>query len=172
MSYLNNMFDKLMLHRFLKTIILILLGLNFTLLVSAAPVQLSKQASSKNAVLLTSAWVRATADGQTVGAAYVNLMSAKLCTLIAVETDVANSVEIHHMSMDNGVMKMRHLETLTLPKGEMIRLAPGGFHLMLFDLKKPLKVGENVTFKLTFRAKNSRKFAQTIVMPIRDDAPG
>ena len=126
----------------------------------------TKKSTSQAGVLLTGAWVRATADGQQVGAAYTNLLSTKSSTLIAAESDIAGSVEIHSMTMDKGVMKMRRLETLNLPKGKTVSLAPGGFHFMLFDLKKPLKVGENASFKLTFKAENGKEFTQNINMPI------
>ena len=124
--------------------------------------------STKAEVSITEAWVRANSPGQTVGAAYMTLKSAQDSTLVSVETAVAGSVEIHSMTMDNGVMKMRMLDELVLKAGKSERLVPGGFHLMLFDLKKPLKTGENATFKLSFKDKTNKISIQTIALPIKE----
>ena len=77
--------------------------------------------------------------------------------LIKVESSASDSVEIHSMSMEKGVMKMRMLEELNIKANIPNKLAPGGFHLMLFDLKKPLKVGESVS-----RIKLAKKFYQLL----------
>ena len=119
-------------------------------------------------VTITDAWVRANAPGQSVGAAYMTLKSPQDTTLISVETVAAGSVEIHSMTMNDGVMKMRMLDELALNAGKAEKLAPGGFHLMLFDLKKPLKSGEEVTFKLSFKDKANKVSVQTVVLPIKD----
>ncbi len=119
-------------------------------------------------VSISDAWVRANAPGQKVGAAYMSLISAQDSNLVAVESSAAGSVEIHSMSMTNGVMKMRMLENLPLPAGKVEKLAPGGFHLMLFDLKKPLKVGEQVNFKLHFKDKHNHITQQEVVLPIKE----
>lgn len=124
--------------------------------------------NTKAEVSITQAWVRANAPGQTVGAAYMTLKSAQDSTLVSVETAVAGSVEIHSMTMDNGVMKMRMLDELVLEAGKSEKLAPGGFHLMLFDLKKPLNAGENITFKLSFKDKANKISVQTVVLPIKE----
>ena len=112
-------------------------------------------------------WVRANAPGQSVGAAYMTLLSAQDSTMIKAEADVAGSVEIHSMKMENGVMKMRMLEELPLKAGKAEKLAPGGFHLMLFDLKKPLAAGEIVNFTLTFKDATGNSTQQKVTMPIK-----
>jgi len=125
---------------------------------------------SKNIVSISDAWIRPTNPGQEVGAAYMTLLSKQDMTLVSLESSVTDSVEIHNMSMENGVMKMRMLKNLTLKAGEPYKLAPGGFHLMLFDLKKPLTVGEQVNFTLHFKSnvntkdhkKSSSDYKQTI----------
>jgi hypothetical protein len=114
----------------------------FWLAASAAAMASSEQVSVANA------WARATAPGQEVGAAYMDIKSVTDATLTKVESLAANAVEIHMMSMKNGVMEMRMLETMPLPAGKVVKLEPGGFHLMLIDLKKPLKAGEEVAFTL------------------------
>ncbi len=119
------------------------------------------------AVTITDAWVRENAPGQTVGAAYMTLESADESALVFVESPAADSVEIHSMTMNNNVMKMRKLEELPLKAGKPEKLAPGGFHLMLFDLKKPLKSGQKVDFKLCFKDKAGNITHQMVTLPIK-----
>jgi len=119
------------------------------------------------AVTITDAWVRENAPGQTVVAAYMTLKSADESALVFVESPAADSVEIHSMTMNNNVMKMRKLDELPLKAGKPEKLAPGGFHLMLFDLKKPLKSGEKVDFKLCFKDKAGNITHQMVTLPIK-----
>jgi copper(I)-binding protein len=100
---------------------------------------------------VTDHWVRPTNAGQTVGAAYMTFKSMVACELMNVTADVADAVEIHSMTMNKGVMKMRQLKTLVLAENKAVALAPGGFHLMLFDLAKPLTVGDDVIFNFTLK---------------------
>ncbi len=116
-------------------------------------------------------WVRATAEGQDVGAAYMTITSASDTTLTKVESSVSDSVEIHSMRMENGVMKMRMLEELALKANTPNKLAPGGFHLMLFDLKKPLKTGEVVTFTLHFKSQSGKENIVVVNSPILAEQP-
>lgn len=123
--------------------------------------------SVQAAVTISDAWVRENAPGQKVGAAYMTLNSAEESTLVYVESPNAGSVEIHSMTMNNNVMKMRKLEELSLKAGKPEKLAPGGFHLMLFDLKKSLKSGEQVDFKLCFRDKAGNITHQLVTLPVK-----
>lgn len=125
-------------------------------------------ANAQAEVLISDAWVRANAPGQSVGAAYMMLTSPQESSLFQIESPSAGSVEIHSMTMTNGVMKMRALETLPLEAGKAEKLAPGGFHLMLFDLKTPLKAGEKVAFKLSFKDKTGKITQQEVLLPIKE----
>ncbi len=129
--------------------------LSLTLLLGLTGTQLGAKevAATKNLVSISDTWVRPTNPGQEVGAAYMTFLSQQDTTLVSIESSVTDSVEIHNMSMENGVMKMRMLEKLALKAGVPYKLAPGGFHLMLFDLKKPLIAGEQVSFTLHFKSK-------------------
>jgi hypothetical protein len=118
-------------------------------------------------VNISHAWARATAPGQEVGAAYMNLKSPVDATLTAVSSAAADSIEIHQMSMNKGVMEMRMMESLPLPAGKMVKLEPGGFHLMLFDLKKPLKAGEELMVTLSIKDKAGKVRTQKVRLPIR-----
>lgn len=121
-----------------------------------------------NRVAVIDSWARASVPGQSVGAAYMTLISADDSTFVRAETPIASSVEIHSMTMDNGVMKMRMLPELPLKAGKEEKLAPGGFHLMLFDLKKQLKAGEQLELKLTFRDASGKITQQTLTLPIKE----
>lgn len=126
---------------------------------------------AKDVVAIKDAWVRATAPGQDVGAAYMTLLSTQNVNLVHAESDVTKSVEIHSMTMQNGVMKMRMLEKLPLTANKPYKLAPGGFHLMLFDLKQPLAEGQQVEFELTFKSGNTNSeqnlFKQKVMIPVK-----
>jgi copper(I)-binding protein len=111
---------------------------------------------NKELVSVQNVWVRPTNAGQDVGVAYMTLTSTQDITLVGIESDITKSVEIHSMSMEGGIMKMRMLDTLPLTAGKPYILAPGGFHLMLFDLKKPLNVGDHVNFVLHFRTNDGK----------------
>jgi periplasmic copper chaperone A len=119
-------------------------------------------------VQITDAWARASAPGQSVGAAYMTITSPQDSTLVYVETPVADSTEIHSMSMDNGVMKMRMIDELPLTANTPKKLAPGGFHLMLMDLQKPLKVGESVDVRLCFKDKDGNITDQNVTLPVKE----
>jgi len=124
--------------------------------------------SAKANVEITNAWVRANAPGQSVGAAYMTLKSSQDSTFVSAETPAAGSVKIHSMTMDKGVMKMRMLEELPLKAGKAEKLAPGGFHLMLLDLKKPLKAGEKVMLRLYFKDKTNKITHQSVTLPVKE----
>lgn len=121
-------------------------------------------------VAISHAWARATAPGQNVGAAYLELKSTTDLMLTKAESPAAGSVEVHTMSMKDGVMEMRMQDTLELPAGQAVKLEPGGLHLMLFDLKKPLKVGESVPMTLRFQDKHGKESSMNITLPIKRSA--
>ena len=121
-----------------------------------------------NKVAVIDSWARANAPGQTVGAAYMTFISAQDSTFVKAETTIASSVEIHSMKMNDGVMKMRMLNELPLSAGKPEKLAPGGFHLMLFDLKKQLVAGENIDLTLTFKDSAGKLTQQQLVLPIKE----
>jgi copper(I)-binding protein len=107
-------------------------------------------------VEVTDAWIRATVPGQKVAAGYMKLRSAQAAKLVGVKTDAARSAEVHTMSHEGGVMKMRKLDALALPAGETVVLEPGGNHLMLFDPRKPLTKGQRVDLKLVVEQGGTR----------------
>ncbi len=94
------------------------------------------------------AWVRATVPGQNTAAAYVRLRSTEAARLLGIRTPAAARGEIHEMSMENGIMKMRRIPTLALPAGRLVELKPGAHHLMLMNVAKPLKTGDKIALTL------------------------
>lgn len=98
------------------------------------------------------AWARATAPQQKVGGAYVTLTSPADDWLVGVSSPVAGHAEVHEMRMDGNVMRMREVtDGLPLPAGKVVALTPGGYHIMLTDLKQPLVAGQVVLMQLRFR---------------------
>jgi periplasmic copper chaperone A len=110
---------------------------------------LSLPAAAGGRVTVTDPWVRATAPGQAVAGAFMEITSPDSAALVAVTTPVASAVELHTMKIDGGVMKMRAVERIELPAGQPVKFAPGAFHLMLVDLKHPLTKGDRVPLTLT-----------------------
>ncbi len=102
-------------------------------------------------VSINEAWSRASAPGQENGFASMVITSKKDARVIAVSSSASTSVEIHSMTMDNGVMKMRQLDDLPLPAAQAVKLGSGGDHLMLIGLKHALKAGDNISLTLTIQ---------------------
>lgn len=99
-------------------------------------------------IRIENVWIREPAPGQTVVGGFLDITSQKPGALIGASSPVAGLVELHEMKMDKGVMLMRPLQKITLPKGQTVTLQPGGLHLMLEDLKQPLKAGDKVPLTL------------------------
>lgn len=119
-------------------------------------------------ISIENAWVRASTPGQKVGAAYMTIKSNENIEMVYAETARAGSVEMHSMTMNNGVMKMRMLESLPVKANQPVSLAPGGLHLMLFDLTAPFKSGEKISFRLCFKNSTGNIVEQTITVPVKE----
>lgn len=134
------------------------------LAVSVPAAAASAHVYESGAVTVSHPWARATPGGATVGAAYVEI-SAKdgtSDTLVAASSPAAGRVEIHTHTMDDGVMKMRKLEKLEIPGGNSVLLQPSGNHIMLFELKGPLKEGDLLPVTLVFEKAGEVKIEATI----------
>jgi len=94
------------------------------------------------------AWVRGTVAQQSATGMFAQITSTQGGKLVSVSSPVAGVVEIHEMSMDGNVMRMRAVSGIDLPAGRSVDLKPGGFHVMLMDLKQVLKAGETVPLTL------------------------
>jgi copper(I)-binding protein len=118
-------------------------------------------------VSIDQAWTRATVPGQPVGAVYMTINSPTQVTLLQAETDAAKDVQIHTMHHHDGVMRMREHGQIQIIPDKPVTLAPGGMHLMLIGLKAPLKAGESVDVKLTFKDAKGVVSHTTISAPVK-----
>ena len=118
-------------------------------------------------VTVKDAWVRGTVPQQKSSGAFMQLTSGKDVRLLAATSPVANVVELHEMVMDQDVMKMRQIPGLDLVPGRVLELKPGGYHVMLIDLKGQLKGGDLVPITLTFEdSKTKTRFTQDVSAPV------
>jgi copper(I)-binding protein len=103
-------------------------------------------------ITVVAPWARATPGGAKVGGAYLELKAAAGAgdRLVSASSTAAGTVEIHEHVNEGGVMKMRRIDGLAVPAGTSVMLKPGGYHLMLMDLKQPLKQGGKLQLTLTF----------------------
>ena len=119
----------------------------FIALLVAAPV-------AQGQVEARGAWVRATVPGQTTSGAYMQLTSSERAILVGAESSAAADAEIHEMRMEGKVMRMRAVPRLELLPGKTVEFKPGGYHIMLLGLKRPLKKGEVVPIGLKLEMKD------------------
>ncbi|WP_047395861.1 copper chaperone PCu(A)C [Chitinibacter sp. ZOR0017] len=102
-------------------------------------------------------WARETVATATTDGVFMVIHSAADDQLLSASTPIASKTELHEMRMNNGVMQMRQIETLPLPKGSVTKLIPGSFHLMLFGVQQPLKAGSRFPLTLNFAKAGSVK---------------
>ena len=114
----------------------------------AAAASLAAQAAWAANISVTDAWARATMPGQPVSGAYMQIQADADARLLSVSSSVVPRVEVHEMNMDGGVMRMREVKAIELPKGKTVSLEPGGFHIMLMNLKKPIAAGDVIPLTL------------------------
>ena len=122
-----------------------------TLLTAAAPARAEDVKAGD--LVISQAWSRATPSGAKIAGGYLTIANKGTAAdrLVGGGGDIAGRVEVHEMAMDNGVMKMRPLDKgLAIEPGKTVKLAPGGYHLMLMDIKQPLKQGDKVPVTLEF----------------------
>ena len=123
-------------------------------------------------IAITNSWVRATVQGQKATGAFMTVTSKENAKLVAVSSPVAGIVEIHEMKMDKDVMKMAVLPNgLDLPAGKAVDLKPGGYHIMLMDLKLSLTKDVAVPLTLTFQDSGGKKSQQVVQVPVSVQPP-
>lgn len=127
---------------------------------------LSVQAWAQTTVKVEDAWVRGTVATQKASGAFMRLTPSANTRLVGARSPVAGVVEIHEMAMENDVMKMREVPGLDLAAGRTMELKPGGYHVMLMDLKQQLKGGEQVPITLVFEDDAKKRFTQDIQAPV------
>ena len=118
-------------------------------------------------VAITDPWVRGTVAGQRATGAFMKLTATGNQKLVAAASPVAKIVEIHEMTMDAGVMRMRAIPKLDLPAGKPTELKPGGYHVMLMALDRTLAEGEIVPITLTFEDASGKRQSVEIKAPVK-----
>lgn len=118
-------------------------------------------------VTVAEPWVRATVPAQKATGAFMQLKSDADARLVSATSPVAGVVEIHEMVMDKDVMKMNAIDGLALPAGQAVELKPGGYHVMLMDLKGQVKEGDQVPLTLTVENKDGSRQTIELTAPAR-----
>jgi copper(I)-binding protein len=118
-------------------------------------------------VAIADAWARATVPGQKATGAFMTLTAKQSARLVSASTPAAGITEIHEMKMDKDVMRMSPVQMLELPAGKAVELKPGGYHVMLMDLKQPLSDKSNIAMTLTFEDAKGQKSRMEVQVPVR-----
>ena len=124
-------------------------------------------------VEVSNAWARATVQGQKATGAFMTLKAKDGSRLVSATSPVAGVVEVHEMKMDGNVMTMRAVAGgLELPAGKAVELKPGGYHVMLMDLKLPLKKDTTIPVTLVFKDAKGVQSKLELKVPVTTAAPG
>lgn len=101
-------------------------------------------------------WVRPTVPAQKATGAYMMVMAHADGKLVGAKSNIAEKTEVHEMSMDGDIMRMRRVDAINMEEGDVVKLQPGGFHVMFMGLKNQVKEGEMVSFSLVFEGKDGK----------------
>jgi copper(I)-binding protein len=137
--------------------------MSLKLLIAAASLVVAVSSGAlAQGVEVKDAWARATPAGAQTAAAYVTIVSPTADRLTGVATPEAQKAELHSMTMEGGVMKMRPIDGLDLPAGTLVTLKPGGYHIMLTGLAKPLREGDTFPLTLSFANAGTQQVTVTV----------
>ena len=117
-------------------------------------------------------WARATVPGQKATGVFMKLTATQASQLVGVSSPVAGVAEVHEMKMDNNVMKMAAVPAIDLPAGKSVALQPGGYHVMLMDLKGPLAKDTSMTLTLKFKDSKGVVSQQEVKLPVKEMTHG
>lgn len=121
---------------------------------------------------VSNAWVRTSVQGQSATGAFMTITARQDSRLVGVISPVAGVAEVHEMKMDGGVMKMRAVQGgLALPAGKPVELKPGGYHVMLMDLKAALAKDSTVPMTLVFKDAKGTESRVELKLPVATGAP-
>ena len=123
-------------------------------------------------VEVSNAWARATVQGQKATGAFMTLTAKNGGKLVGVSSPVAGVAEVHEMKMDGNVMTMRAVAGgLELPAGKAVELKPGGYHVMLMDLKLPLQKDTTIPVTLVFKDAKGVESKTELKLPVSQTPP-
>jgi copper(I)-binding protein len=134
---------------------------------------LAGAAHAADLVQVREPWAKATVPGQKVGGVYMKIVARENLRLTGVKSAAAEAAEVHQMKMENGMMRMRAVPFLELPVGKTVKLEPGGYHIMLFDLRQSLVAGQKLKLELIVEdgSKHKHRIAVEAVVRDRDAGP-
>ena len=137
---------------------------------SAPPPAENELAAIAPAIVASDAWAAPTPNGVDIAAGYLTLTNSGTAdTLVSVTSSRSPHVEIHEMTMDGAVMRMRPVASFTVPANGVVALTPGGYHLMFMDLPTPFVAGETVPVTLTFEHARAVEVSLTVRQPTAAD---
>ncbi len=142
------------------------------LFLAAALLTGAAHAQSAAPAAVDGAWAGASVPGQKATGAFMRLTAAQATSLVRAESPAAGVTEVHEMKMDGDVMKMRAVPSLAPPAGKAVELKPGGYHVMLMDLKAPLAKGATVPLTLVFKDAQGAQSKVELQVPVSAQAPG
>jgi len=126
-------------------------GWLFSIALMALAGSIQAQEAKVGSIKIENAYVRATAPGQPAAGAFMKIEnSGSADQLVSASSPAAGEVQLHQMSMEGNVMKMGQVKDIAVPANGSVDLKPGGYHIMLMNIKAPLKAGETVPVKLKF----------------------
>lgn len=137
----------------------------------SATLLLACSALQAQTVEVKDAWIRSTVQGQQGTGAFMNITAKDAATLVGASSPVAGVVEVHEMKMEGDVMKMHAVPSLDLPAGHTVQLKPGGYHVMMMDLKKTLPKGSTVPLTLRFKDAKGAESQVELKVPVSTMAP-
>lgn len=120
-----------------------------------------------DSVKIENAWVRATAPGQKVAGGFMDLTADADMTLVGGSSPVSSEFELHLMRMLDGVMEMRQVQEIQLPKGKTVSFEPGNLHVMFIGLKSQIKPGQKVPLTLVVKGADGRQQKLTVQAEVR-----
>lgn len=141
------------------------------LLFSAALLAGAAQAQTAAPVAAEGAWARASVQGQKATGAFMRLTANEATRLVRAESPAAGVTELHEMKMEGDVMKMRAVPGLDLSAGKALELKPGGYHVMLMDLKAPLAKDTLVPLTLVFKSAQGVESQLQLQVPVTLQGP-
>ena len=140
--------------------------MSIKLLAFAASLALASAALAQTSQLeVSDAWARATPGKAETGVAYLTIRSPTSDRLVSASSPVAKKAELHTMEMAGMVMKMRPLAGLDIPAGQPVTLKPGGEHIMLLGLNRPLREGQSFPLTLNFEKAGTRTVTVAVEKP-------
>ncbi|QWD83986.1 copper chaperone PCu(A)C [Polynucleobacter sp. MWH-P3-07-1] len=126
-------------------------GWLFSIALMALAGSIQAQEAKVGSIKIENAYVRATAPGQPAAGAFMKIENSGTADqLVSASSPAAGEVQLHQMSMEGNVMKMGQVKDIAVPANGSVDLKPGGYHIMLMNIKAPLKAGETVPVKLKF----------------------